>query len=284
MNDNNAKMSSLQFSEAVIDALGEKLEVLIDISTARKLYQEIISKLDRNDRFGSGFIGRGLSLMNKIETDGQKAFKMSAYAAHQLSSLAYKTNSNSGWVPKVVKRRGEGSEHTDKYLFIWSTVKEEWMEPRVREWISDNIERFEVKDSTPEVFNDEQVYLARKYVSLSVSAQKRGVDFTITLRDLEELLKDKHCYFTGVELVHFQHDVSTVSNGDMELPDNYLTIDRLDSDKGYIPGNVVLASHKANQLKDRMNTEDFKKAIEVKKQLEEKGLTKDQLRLLCELS
>ena len=64
--------------------------------------------------------------------------------------------------------------------------------------------------------------VARKLVNLSNSAKSRGKEFNLNLTSIRNLMKAKHCYYTGVKL--------TNSNR---------TIDRVDNDKGYVIGNVV---------------------------------------------
>lgn len=67
----------------------------------------------------------------------------------------------------------------------------------------------------------------------------------------------------------------------MELPPNYLTIDRLDSEKGYISGNVVVCSNEINQLKDRMPAQEFSKAIAMRKLLREANMSPEMMRIIA---
>ncbi|CAH7427580.1 conserved hypothetical protein [Vibrio chagasii] len=127
---------------------------------------------------------------------------------------------------------------------------------------------------------EHSLYVAQKYTSLHKSAAKRGLDFTLSLFDLDSLLRNATCHFTGEKLVHFQHNIDDVESGKITLPDNYLTIDRLDSDLGYIEGNVVLCGLATNKLKDRMSNEDFNKAMNVQKLVASMGLNKEQIALL----
>lgn len=82
--------------------------------------------------------------------------------------------------------------------------------------------------------------IAKKYIQLSTSASKRGKDFNLTLKDIEELLEVKTCFYTGVMLNSLHKD-------------NYQrTIDRVDNNKGYVKGNVVACSHLSNQIKNEL--------------------------------
>lgn len=67
------------------------------------------------------------------------------------------------------------------------------------------------------------------------SAKKRNLDFNLTKGDIRKLLTRKTCYYTGEPLT-----------------DNNRSVDRLDNRKGYVKGNVVACTVKANQLKEHL--------------------------------
>ena len=68
---------------------------------------------------------------------------------------------------------------------------------------------------------------------------------------MRKLLKTKRCAYTGEVLTKAKQ--SPPNNSDR-------TIDRLDSDKGYVKGNVFAVSHYANSLKNAL----FEKESEYK--------------------
>jgi hypothetical protein len=80
------------------------------------------------------------------------------------------------------------------------------------------------------------------------NARKRskqvGMDFSITYSDisLPEL-----CPVLGIPLKF----------GEGKLSDFSPTIDRIDSAKGYVPGNVLVISHRANRIKNDANLSDI---------------------------
>ena len=117
-------------------------------------------------------------------------------------------------------------------------------------------------------------FVAKKYLWLMESASKRGHEFSITIEELSALLKNKTCYYTDTELVSFPHEKS--GNAD-HLPNNYLTIDRKDNDRGYVNGNVVVCSKEINKLKDQMSESDFKQAVALKTLLAQSNLNPEQL-------
>lgn len=81
------------------------------------------------------------------------------------------------------------------------------------------------------------------------NAIKRGSEFSVKKSDFEPL--PSHCPVLGVEL-----DYSGSGKP------NAASIDRSDSRKGYIPGNVVIMSRRANTLKNNASAEELRKVLE----------------------
>ena len=86
------------------------------------------------------------------------------------------------------------------------------------------------------------IRIAEKYLSKKHSAKARGIEFTISFQSFKNLMRAKRCYYSGVTLVAGGKDNTVVPNT--------LTIDRVDSSKGYVKGNVVACSHRMNDLKN----------------------------------
>ena len=78
--------------------------------------------------------------------------------------------------------------------------------------------------------------IKRKLSSLEQSAIKRGLDFDLQCEDLLKLYSTKRCYYTGIRF-------------DEKIKDKQLTLDRVDRLQGYVKGNVVACTYKANQIK-----------------------------------
>jgi len=75
--------------------------------------------------------------------------------------------------------------------------------------------------------------VVRKWLSKRDDAQRRGIEFNLSVVSIRNLLLSKKCYYLGTPL----------------SPDK-ITIDRVDGRKGYVKGNVVACSNKANQVKE----------------------------------
>jgi len=87
--------------------------------------------------------------------------------------------------------------------------------------------------------------LEGRFVHWRAGAKKRGLEFSITIDDLKNYkLK---CYYTGRELTYEPHQLNTVS------------LDRIDSNKGYTKDNVVFCCDCVNVGKSDLALEEFVK-------------------------
>lgn len=77
----------------------------------------------------------------------------------------------------------------------------------------------------------------------------KGLEFNI---DLTDIVIPKHCPLLGIELKH----------GTGFLIDESPSLDRIDSDKGYIKGNVWVISHKANTMKSDATLEELELLVQ----------------------
>lgn len=89
---------------------------------------------------------------------------------------------------------------------------------------------------------DKQV--ATKFLRLMKSAEQRDKDFNLSLKEVKRLMKLKRCQLTGVEL--------TNCKGPDFVCDTDRTIDRIDASQGYVVGNVIAVSRRANHLKNEL--------------------------------
>ena len=77
------------------------------------------------------------------------------------------------------------------------------------------------------------------YSHLKSSAKSRDIEFTIKKTDLHDLSFPLTCPVLGIPLTWNKGAAS----------DNSYSIDRIDSSLGYVPGNLVVISNRANILK-----------------------------------
>ena len=94
-----------------------------------------------------------------------------------------------------------------------------------------------VKEQSPEV---------RMYRRAKARAKKNGLAFTITKGDIEI---PSHCPVLGVPLVI--HKGSSGGRGDSPA------LDRVDNNRGYEKGNIVVISHLANMMKSSASVEEL---------------------------
>ena len=79
--------------------------------------------------------------------------------------------------------------------------------------------------------------VANKWRNLRTSAAERGLEFGLTLAQLRSLMKRKRCYYTGKKF--------TEEDG--------LSLDRVDSSRGYVPNNLVACLTSVNHIKSNLS-------------------------------
>ena len=83
------------------------------------------------------------------------------------------------------------------------------------------------------------------------NAKKRGLEHSISIDYLEKLWNNQKglCYYTNREMLK---DLT-----ESDSNDNSVSIDRVDSSKGYTEGNVVLCRWIVNRMKNDISHSDF---------------------------
>lgn len=89
-----------------------------------------------------------------------------------------------------------------------------------------------------------------KYSCKKSNAKRVGIEFTIPFG---EIIWNEYCPVLGIKLDYNTRGIAA---------DNSPSIDRIDPTKGYISGNTVVMSWKANRLKNDGSAEDHKKIAE----------------------
>lgn len=86
------------------------------------------------------------------------------------------------------------------------------------------------------------------YNRLKQSAKKRGIEFNLSLPELNEISFPITCPVLGIPL--------RWNRG--EPKDNSYSFDRIDSSKGYTIDNLQIISYKANRAKNNLSEEEIK--------------------------
>jgi hypothetical protein len=81
-------------------------------------------------------------------------------------------------------------------------------------------------------------------------SKKYGFEFNI---DITDIVIPTHCPLLGIELY--------VAEGRKTVKNNSASLDRIDSTKGYVKGNVWVISHKANTMKSNATLEEMKTLV-----------------------
>jgi len=84
---------------------------------------------------------------------------------------------------------------------------------------------------------------------LRTRAKQRNIDFDLEVSDI---VIPKFCPVLGIEL----------GWGNKNQHDNSYSADRLDSNKGYVKGNVNIISEKANRIKSNATAEEIRKVAD----------------------
>ena len=82
-------------------------------------------------------------------------------------------------------------------------------------------------------------YVETIWSRVKARAKKAGIEFTLTRSDIADMTVPMTCPVLGIPI--------RMEKG--RQTDNSLSIDRIDSSRGYTPDNVVFVSWKVNRLK-----------------------------------
>lgn len=88
--------------------------------------------------------------------------------------------------------------------------------------------------------------LSQRFIQWKGQAKFRQIPFSLSFEDIQNL--PRICHYTGVPLTLEKNQYNTIS------------LDRLDSGKGYFPSNVVLCCEFVNRMKGEFSPEQLKTA------------------------
>jgi hypothetical protein len=95
-------------------------------------------------------------------------------------------------------------------------------------------------------------------------ATEKGIDFDITTDDIQ--IPDV-CPVLGIPLIR----------GNGKRTDNSPTLDRIDNSKGYVKGNVMVISHRANLLKNSASIQEVELILEYMKKHQAKDAAAERI-------
>lgn len=184
-----------------------------------------------------------------VEVSEKVAFRE---AQIDLSPAERKRANQKRWkVKQLIKRRDRGDALTKGQLKSVAQYEQKAMD--VVERKKANVDRY-LKKVGRDCVNERAKLNQDKYrkeqpkkylYSLAKRrAAKKGQEFTICLSDLPEI--PKVCPLLGVPITGW-------SGGVGDKP----SIDRIDSSKGYVPGNVWFISHRANRIKSDASADEL---------------------------
>lgn len=92
------------------------------------------------------------------------------------------------------------------------------------------------------------------------TAKEKGLDFSLSREDLIPL--PTHCPIFHLELIY-------PFEGDGRRVDASASVNRIDNSIGYVPGNVIIVSWRANRIKSDASTEELRALYEFYRRKEE---------------
>lgn len=97
--------------------------------------------------------------------------------------------------------------------------------------------------------------VAKKMINIHQSAMDRKIEFNLSFEYVKKMLEYKTCYYTNVTFA--------------EDGPNARSFDRIDSDKGYVEGNVVACTVDINGKKSNLTFDEisclYHKLVKIKK-------------------
>lgn len=162
--------------------------------------------------------------------------------------------------PEIAARRKRGRENYRKYRIQQLKQKKEYKsrastKALASKWYREERRRTreQRKEGNLKAFCKDKIVKIKKKINQG-KWKRMGFAFDLTAEYLEVLYKKQggKCYYSGEPL-------RLGIDGDLNVKDNpyMISLDRIDSNRGYIQGNVVFCTFAANSAKNLLSESDF---------------------------
>lgn len=138
------------------------------------------------------------------------------------------------------------------------SAKAERMEARAEAFATAKISKYGADHAAIADSPELRLLLTQRIASKRNHAKAVGVDFDLTISDLYPL--PETCPVLGIPL-----NYGTGSRG---AADNAMSIDRIDPNLGYVKGNIVMVSQRANRIKNDATVDELRRIYEFYRDLQ----------------
>jgi hypothetical protein len=122
---------------------------------------------------------------------------------------------------------------------------------RNQAWIDANRERFRHLNRTATNGKRRRDPVRSMLALARARCKKSGLEFALSL---EDVVVPEFCPILGIKLTYGLGHGQGLS---MAVRDSRASLDRIDNTKGYVPGNVVVISYRANRIKSDANVQEL---------------------------
>ena len=132
------------------------------------------------------------------------------------------------------------------------SAKAERMEARAEAFSTAKLSKYGADHAAIAENPELRLLLTQRITHKRNNARAKGIDFDLTISDLYPL--PETCPVLGIPL-----NYGTGSRG---AADNAMSLDRIDSNLGYVKGNVVMISQRANRIKNDAPVDELRRIYE----------------------
>lgn len=139
-----------------------------------------------------------------------------------------------------------------------------WIEKNpdyMKEWYQANRDKNRTKDQERYRIKKTNEPWIMAYRNTKTRARSKGLEFNLTEDYLKGIWSDT-CPVLGIKLQSAVFEQGNGRSHKSKPQDSSPTIDRIDSTKGYVQGNVIVMSYRANMIKNCGTLDEHKKIVE----------------------